>query len=191
MAAGPGTDIHRSDARIRSRPVIEHLRRIDAGMRLLAADRDAASVNAVSWRPTGKRSRQDHELRSEVDQCPCRRRPLGMSEAPVDTQLASWASEMRAEASSEDRQTLSIARQESENLGRSAKEEADRVQSEAQTFAAAQAGCTTNADKTKRDTAADAEKAVARAQAFGQDQKDAQSTAAKTVQEAKAYSGTQ
>ncbi|HQV19777.1 MAG TPA: hypothetical protein PLC22_15865, partial [Gordonia sp. (in: high G+C Gram-positive bacteria)] len=47
MAAGPGTDTFTVVMRGFDRDqVIEHLRRVDAEMRLLAADRDAASVNA-------------------------------------------------------------------------------------------------------------------------------------------------
>ncbi|MFT4044609.1 MAG: hypothetical protein QM673_15735 [Gordonia sp. (in: high G+C Gram-positive bacteria)] len=115
--------------------VTERLQRIDAEMRVLAADRDAATANAQELAAHLHQARDQIEaLRREVDTLSV---PPTTAQGMSDRlsrmlQLASdEASEMRAEASAEAAETLSVARQESQQLTSDAQAEADRILADA------------------------------------------------------------
>ncbi|MGW0037278.1 hypothetical protein [Gordonia sp. NPDC003376] len=133
--------------------VADRLRRIDAEMRVLAADRDAATANARELAAHLQDAREEIEdLRREVDKLSVPPTTAqGMSERLSRMlQLASdEASEMRAEASSEAAETVSVARQEADDLQRNAADEADRIIREATEKAAA---IVADADAYQRDT---------------------------------------
>ncbi len=119
--------------------VADHLQRLDAELRVLAADRDAATANAHELAAHLEDARDEiAELRREVDKLSVPPTTAqGMSERLSRMlQLASdEASEMRAEASAEAAETLSIARQEAADMRSSAAADAERVRGEARTAA--------------------------------------------------------
>ncbi|MGV9826678.1 hypothetical protein [Gordonia sp. NPDC003429] len=120
--------------------VADTMRRFDAEMRVLAADRDAATANAheLAAHLQGARD-QIEDLRREVDTLSVPPTTAqGMSERLSRMlQLASdESSEMRAEASAEAAETLSVARQEAAQLVSDSHAEADRILAEARHRAA-------------------------------------------------------
>ncbi len=119
--------------------VADHLQRLDAELRVLAADRDAATANAHELAAHLEEARDEiAELRREIDKLSVPPTTAqGMSERLSRMlQLASdEASEMRAEASAEAAETLSIARQEAADMRSDASAEAERIRSEAQAAA--------------------------------------------------------
>lgn len=116
--------------------VIEHLHRVDAEMRLLAADRDAATANAHELAAHLESARDEiAELRSEVDRLSVPpTTAAGMSErlGRMLQLAADEASEMRADASAESDEVRSIARQDAAQMRQEAESDAARMRREAQ-----------------------------------------------------------
>ncbi len=153
--------------------VADRLRRIDADMRVLAADRDAATSHARELAAHLADARDEiEELHREVDKLSVPPTSVtGMSERLSRMlQLASdEASEMRADASAEAAETVSVARQEAEDTQRNATEEAQRIVADARARASKIVGdadeysakTRNEADAIKAEAAADAERAAA------------------------------
>ncbi|MEP9391759.1 hypothetical protein ABLE94_05780 [Gordonia sp. VNK1] len=146
--------------------VADRLRRIDADMRVLAADRDAATANARELAAHLADARDEIEmLRREVDKLSVPPTTVqGMSERLSRMlQLASdEASEMRADAGAEAAETVSVARQEAAETQQNAATEADRILADARAKAAKIVG---DADTYSADTRNEADKVLATATA--------------------------
>ena len=160
--------------------VAERLQLMDAELRVLAADRDAATANAREIAAHLDESRDEiSELRSEIDRLSVPPTTVqGMSERLGRMlQLASdEASEIRAEAAAEAAETVSVARQEAEQLKAEAETEAQRVRKEAREAAA----------KTISDAQRQEREAQQRADALTEESKREAEEAATLIAERKA-----